>query len=155
MSLRAFLLRRLAGSVTAIVGVCLLVFLFLHIVPGDPVDNLAGGEATPEQRAEIVSCMHLDRPLWTQLGIFLGHVADGTLGRQCPDAPRKSSVAARIGAVFPYTLELASAGQASPPPARLTRPAVSADTQSSALAGRNDPCPCGSGRKYKKCCLAR
>ena len=49
---------------------------------------------------------------------------------------------------LPYTLELASPGTASPPPARL-------DRHTSTLASRNDPCPCGSGRKYKKCCLAR
>lgn len=112
MSLRTFLLRRLAGSLSAIAGVCLLVFLFLHIVPGDPVDNLAGGEATTEQRAEIVSCMHLDRPLPVQLGIFVGHVVDGSLGRQCPDGPRKPSVAARIATVLPYTVELALGGMA-------------------------------------------
>ncbi len=56
---------------------------------------------------------------------------------------------------LPYTLELASPAQVSPPPARLTRPVVAAGTQTSTLAGRNDTCPCGSGRKYKKCCLAR
>ena len=56
---------------------------------------------------------------------------------------------------LPYTLALASPGRASPAPARLTRPVVAAGTQTSTVAGRNDPCPCGSGRKYKKCCLAR
>jgi peptide/nickel transport system permease protein len=93
-----------------VVGVSLLVFLFLHIVPGDPVDNLAGGDATPDQRAAIVKCMHLDRSLPAQFGIFLGNVANGTLGRQCPDAPKKPPVIARIAAVFPYTVELALGG---------------------------------------------
>ena len=110
MSLRAFLIRRLASSLVALAGVSLLVFAFLHLVPGDPVDNLAGGEATPEQRAAIVRCMHLDESLPAQFGRFLGSVADGSLGRQCPDAPGKPTVAARIVEVFPYTLELALAG---------------------------------------------
>ena len=110
MAIGAFILRRLGSSLLAVVGVSLLVFLFLHIVPGDPVDNLAGGDATPDQREAIVKCMHLDRSLPAQFGIFLGNVANGTLGRQCPDAPRKPPVIARIAAVFPYTVELALGG---------------------------------------------
>jgi ABC-type dipeptide/oligopeptide/nickel transport system permease component len=110
VSLRAFLLRRLASSSLALLGVTLLVFSFLHIVPGDPIDNLAGGDATPEQRAAIARCMHLDLPMGGQLAAFLGTIADGTLGRQCPDAPGKPSVAARIAQVFPYTVELAMGG---------------------------------------------
>jgi peptide/nickel transport system permease protein len=110
VSLRAFLLRRLASSSVALLGVAVLVFSFLHIVPGDPVDNLAGGDATPEQREAIAKCMHLDRPLVEQFGVFLGGVADGTLGRQCPDAPGKPNVAQRIAQVFPYTVELAVGG---------------------------------------------
>jgi ABC-type dipeptide/oligopeptide/nickel transport system permease component len=110
VTLRAFLLRRLGSALVALVGVSLLVFGFLHLVPGDPVDNLAGGEATPDQRRDIVACMHLDRPLPAQLVLFLGAVADGSLGRQCPDKPGQPTVAARIAEVFPYTLELALAG---------------------------------------------
>jgi ABC-type dipeptide/oligopeptide/nickel transport system permease component len=110
VSLRAFILRRLGGSLLSILGVSVAVFLFLHVVPGDPVDNLAGGDATPEQRAAIASCMHLDQPLSSQLTIFLGNIANGTLGRQCPDAPKKPPVVGRIAEVFPYTVELALGG---------------------------------------------
>jgi ABC-type dipeptide/oligopeptide/nickel transport system permease component len=110
VSLRAFLLRRLASSSVALLGVALLVFSFLHLVPGDPVDNLAGGDATPDQRAAIERCMHLDLPLARQFTTFLGTVADGTLGRQCPDAPGKPTVAQRILQVLPYTVELAVGG---------------------------------------------
>lgn len=104
-----FVLRRLGGGAVSVLGVSVLVFLFLHLVPGDPVDNLAGGEATPDQREAIRQCLHLDRSLPAQLGIFLGHVADGTLGRQCPDGPNKPTVLAKIAEVWPYTLELALA----------------------------------------------
>jgi ABC-type dipeptide/oligopeptide/nickel transport system permease component len=107
----AYLVRRLGSSLASVLGVCLLVFFFLHLVPGDPVDNLAGGDATPEQRAEVEECMGLDRPLVAQLGRFFAHIADGTLGRQCPD-PRhdKPPVIALVGEVMPYTAELAVGG---------------------------------------------
>ena len=110
MSIGSFLLRRLASGALAIVGVSILVFAFLHIVPGDPVDHLAGGEATPEQRLKIEQCMGLDKPLPEQLVTFLGHIVDGSLGHQCPDPNGKPTVAAKILAVMPYTLELALAG---------------------------------------------
>ncbi len=110
MSLGSFLLRRLASGALAILGVTVLVFAFLHLVPGDPIDHLAGGEATPEQRAKLEHCLGLDRSAPAQLVTFLGHVVDGTLGHQCPDPEHKPSVAARIFAVMPHTLALALAG---------------------------------------------
>ena len=91
-------------------GVSLLVFFFLHLVPGDPVDRLAGGDATPEQRADMAACMHLDKPMATQFAIFLENVGNGTLGQQCPNPEQKPTVMDRIVEVFPYTIQLAFGG---------------------------------------------
>ncbi|MEJ7596834.1 MAG: ABC transporter permease [Kofleriaceae bacterium] len=110
MSIGSFLLRRLGSGVLAIVGVSILVFLFLHLVPGDPVDHLAGGEATPAQRKQIEKCMGLDQSMSMQFVTFLQHVADGSLGHQCPDPRGKPTVADRILEVMPYTFTLALAG---------------------------------------------
>jgi ABC-type dipeptide/oligopeptide/nickel transport system permease component len=110
VSLGSFVLRRMGSSLVAVFGVCVLVFSFLHLIPGDPVDTLTGGEATPEQREKIAECMHLDESLPGQFAIFLGHVADGSLGRQCPNPEGKSTVMQRIVEVLPYTVELALGG---------------------------------------------
>jgi ABC-type dipeptide/oligopeptide/nickel transport system permease component len=107
VSIGSFLLRRLGSGALAILGVSVLVFLFLHIVPGDPVDHLAGGDVTPELRAKLEHCMGLDKSMPRQFVTFLGHIADGTLGHQCPDPTNKPTVAARIVEVMPYTMELA------------------------------------------------
>jgi ABC-type dipeptide/oligopeptide/nickel transport system permease component len=112
VSIGSFLLRRLGSGALAILGVSILVFAFLHMVPGDPVDHLAGGEATPAQRAKIEQCMGLDKPLVEQFFAFLGNVIDGSLGHQCPDPAGKPTVAARIAEVFPHTMWLAIAGMA-------------------------------------------
>jgi ABC-type dipeptide/oligopeptide/nickel transport system permease component len=104
------LLRRLGSGALAILGVSILTFAFLHVVPGDPIDHLAGGEATPETRAKLEACLGLDQEIPRQLLTFLGHVADGSLGHQCPDPETKPTVAARIFAVLPHTLALALAG---------------------------------------------
>ncbi len=109
MSIGSFLLRRLASGALAIVGVSILVFAFLHIVPGDPVDHIAGGEATPAQRAALEKCLGLDQALPVQLGTFFVHIADGTLGHQCPDPEHRPTVAARLAVALPHTLALALA----------------------------------------------
>jgi ABC-type dipeptide/oligopeptide/nickel transport system permease component len=109
VSIGSFLLRRLGSGLLAIFGVCVLTFAFLHIVPGDPIDHLAGGDVTAAQRANLEHCLGLDKSLPTQFATFLGHIADGTLGHQCPDPTRRPSVAARIKEVLPYTIELAIA----------------------------------------------
>ena len=110
MPIGPFLIRRVASSLLAVLGVSLLVFFFLHLVPGDPVDRLAGGDATAEQRRDMAECMHLDEPLATQFGIFVENVFNGTLGRQCPDPASKPTVMQRVLEVMPYTVQLALGG---------------------------------------------
>ena len=110
MSIGGFLLRRLGSGLLAILGVSILVFAFLHIVPGDPVDHLAGGDATEEQRQKIEECMGLDRSMPMQFVTFMGHIVDGSLGHQCPEIKDRPTVAGRIAEVMPHTAELAFAG---------------------------------------------
>jgi peptide/nickel transport system permease protein len=93
--------------VFAVLAVSVLTFLFLHLIPGDPIDQLTGGEATLAQRQKIEACLHLDRPLGEQFRIFLKNIGNGTLGRQCPDPDNKPTVMHRIARAFPYTAELA------------------------------------------------
>jgi peptide/nickel transport system permease protein len=111
VTIGSFLARRLGSGALAILGVSILTFAFLHLVPGDPVDHLAGGDAPLEVRHKIEHCMGLDRSLPAQFLGFLGHVADGTLGNQCRNGdPKGPTVAARVAEVMPHTLALALAG---------------------------------------------
>ena len=57
--------------------------------------------------------------------------------------------------ILPFTLKLASPWQAGRPGEEDRKPVRSQKTEAFPNAGRNDPCPCGSGRKYKKCCLGK
>jgi len=93
-----------------VLGVSVLVFFFLHLVPGDPVDRLAGGDATPEQRADMARCMHLDESMPVQFGIFLRNIGNGSLGQQCPNPSEKPTVMRRVLDVMPYTIQLALGG---------------------------------------------
>ncbi len=110
MSLGYFIFRRSLLGLVAIFGVCILVFFFLHLIPGDPVDQLTGGEATPEQRAEIEECLFLHHSMPKQFVLFIGNIANGSLGQQCPNPEDKPTVMESIVEVFPYTLALAFGG---------------------------------------------
>ncbi len=102
----AYALRRLGGSLVALVGVALAVFLVLRATPGDPVDNLLGEQASAAERAELRRVLGLDRPLPAQLAVFARDVASGTLGVSYRH--RGQTVASRIAEVLPWTLALAA-----------------------------------------------
>jgi ABC-type dipeptide/oligopeptide/nickel transport system permease component len=111
VTIGSFLVRRFGSGALAILGASILTFGFLHLVPGDPVDHLAGGDAPPGMRLKIEHCMGLDRSLPAQFLGFLGHVLDGTLGNQCRNGdPAGPTVATRIAEVMPNTLALAVCG---------------------------------------------
>jgi peptide/nickel transport system permease protein len=103
----SFIRRRLISSLSAIFGVSVLVFLLVHLIPGDPIDNLLGERADPRDKIEMRRCMDLDQPLVVQFGRFLKNVADGTLGHTCPD--RRRTVASLIAEALPFTMALATA----------------------------------------------
>src|ERR1700737_4285731 len=103
-----FIRQRIVSSLVAVFGVSLLVFLLVHLIPGDPIDNLLGERADPVDKAEMRACMDLDQTMPVQFGRFLLHVADGTLGVTCPN--RSRTVASLIGAALPSTFALAVAG---------------------------------------------
>jgi peptide/nickel transport system permease protein len=86
--------------------VAILVFAFVHLVPGDPVEIMLGESAAP---ADVVALRHqlgLDRSLAAQLGRFLSRGARGDLGQSIAF---RTPVARLILARYPATLELASA----------------------------------------------
>lgn len=76
-----YLLRRLAQSVGVVLGVSVVVFGLIRLLPGDPVDALLPESAPTEQRAELRRELGLDRPLPVQYGLFLQRAVRGDLGR--------------------------------------------------------------------------
>lgn len=103
-----YVARRALSSLIAVVGVSVLVFLLIHLIPGDPVDNLLGEGADVADKAAMRACMDLDQSLPIQFGRFVRSVFDGTLGRTCPD--QKRTIAQLIGAALPSTFVLAVSG---------------------------------------------
>jgi peptide/nickel transport system permease protein len=76
-----FLVGRLLLLVPVLIGVSVIVFLVLHLAPGDPAEIMLGSQATQEDRLRLRAELGLDDPLLTQYGRWLGHVVKGDLGR--------------------------------------------------------------------------
>jgi peptide/nickel transport system permease protein len=74
--------RRIVLAIPVLWGVTLLVFMVLHLVPGDPVATILGEEyENVELREQIRHELGLDRPIWVQYGKWMAHVLRGDLGR--------------------------------------------------------------------------
>ena len=104
----AALLRRLAQLVLVLVGVSVLAFLIVHLVPGDAAQiQLGATDASPAKLAMLRHEMGLDRPLPVQYAIWLGRVLHGNFGVSL-DTGRP--VLAEIADRAPVTAELTLAG---------------------------------------------
>jgi peptide/nickel transport system permease protein len=75
-----YAIRRLLALIPVFFVVSGVVFLVVHLVPGDPVDNLIRTGSSPDQRAEIIARYGLDRSLIEQYITWLGRVISGDLG---------------------------------------------------------------------------
>jgi peptide/nickel transport system permease protein len=78
---RRYLARRLLLLVPVLAGVSVVIFMVLHLSPGDPVEIMLGSQATHEDRTRLRAELGLDQPLHVQYVRWLGHVARGDLGR--------------------------------------------------------------------------
>ncbi|MTD26737.1 ABC transporter permease [Erwinia sorbitola] len=76
-----YLLRRLLGIIPVIVGLSLIVFLLMAMIPGNPAQALLGAFATPENVARVSAELGLDKPLWQQYFIWVNNLLHGDFGR--------------------------------------------------------------------------
>lgn len=76
-----YILFRAAASVPVLIGITIIVFVILSLIPGDPATAILGSYATPENVARLNSQLGLDRPLIQRYFIWLGNLLQGDLGR--------------------------------------------------------------------------
>lgn len=102
-----YFIKRLLLMIPVILGMTVIVFLILHLSPGDPVDLIVGPNVTPEVYASIRQKYGLDQPLIVQYIKFLSNVARGDLGTSIL---QQRPVSELILQRFPITLELGLTG---------------------------------------------
>jgi glutathione transport system permease protein len=98
-----YLIRRLVGTIPVLLAVSALVFLFVHLLPGDPARLVAGPDASPQDIAAVRSEMGLDLALPEQYVHYLGETLQLHLGRSIKT---HQTVAELIGERFMPTLLL-------------------------------------------------
>jgi ABC-type dipeptide/oligopeptide/nickel transport system permease component len=99
-----YLLKRFLLTVPSLWLVLTLVFLMIHIVPGDPVEQMLGEGAAPGQLTQLRHALGLDLLLHTQYGHYLWQLGRGDLGQSFKfQAPVRQIVFER----YPATLQLA------------------------------------------------
>lgn len=81
MSLGRYALRRFVEIIPVFFIVLLIVFLMVHLIPGDPAKNILGILATPDRLEQLRETLGLNEPLHEQFYVFLGQLARGSLGK--------------------------------------------------------------------------
>ena len=101
----AFVARRLALIIPTFVGVTLIAFALIRLIPGDPVENLSGERGMdPARRERLLHEFGLDRPLPVQYAEYVGQVLRGDLGTSLTT---HEPVLQEFLTLFPATVELA------------------------------------------------
>jgi len=102
-----FLLKRLATLVPTLIGITLVAFGLIRLVPGDPIEVMMGERhLDAEQHAELVHRMGLDQPLPVQYWHYVKGLLHGDLGQSLVS---REPVSKEFAALFPATVELALA----------------------------------------------
>ena len=76
----AYTIKRILAFIPTLFGASILVFFFVHLIPGNPAAVLLGDTATPDEVAQLSAELGFDKPLWIQYFLWIGNVIQGNLG---------------------------------------------------------------------------
>ncbi len=99
-----YLIKRLISTIPVLIGISLLLFFMLRMLPGDPAQVLAGQMASPEEIENIRHQLGLDRPVYEQYAVYLSRLVRLDLGLS---ARTQNPVIDEIWARLPNTILLA------------------------------------------------
>jgi|TARA_A100001391_G_scaffold196762_1_gene175911 peptide/nickel transport system permease protein len=96
-----YILKRLISAIPVIIGLSVIVFGIMALIPGDPALAILGSYATPENVARINRELGLDRPVWEQYFVWVGNMVQGDFGRSfILNRPVIDEVLERFGATL-------------------------------------------------------
>jgi peptide/nickel transport system permease protein len=107
MKYLSYILRRLVSLIPVLLGISLVVFFLIRLIPGDPAATLLGSHATPQAVAALRAQLGLDQPLWSQYLTFMGRLLQGNLGYSFV---YDGSVSSLISTSLPVTIWLLVSG---------------------------------------------
>ena len=99
-----FIFKKILTVIPALIGITLLTFMLIHLIPGDPIDVMLGERGvSPEQRAHLAHVLGLDKPLLEQYFIYITNIFHGSLGNSFVT---HTPVVEEFFSRFPATIEL-------------------------------------------------
>jgi dipeptide transport system permease protein len=99
-----FILTRLSLIIPTFIGITLVAFFLIRLVPGDPIETMAGERGIdPARHEQLKKDFGFDQPLLVQYGIYVGRVLQGDLGKSIVT---RESVLTEFLSLFPATVEL-------------------------------------------------
>ena len=98
------IIRRLLMLIPVLLGISIITFALIRLIPGDPARIRAGERATEEQVQRVREVWGLNKPVYEQYLIYMGKLLQGDLGKS---VKRNEAVATEIRWALPTTLELA------------------------------------------------
>jgi peptide/nickel transport system permease protein len=101
-----YIIKRFLTIVPVLIGISILVFAFIRLIPGDVATAMLGERATPQRIAAVRAELGLDKPIYEQYFIYISKVLRGDLGRSIV---RGDNVTQALLHRFPATVELALA----------------------------------------------
>jgi peptide/nickel transport system permease protein len=99
----SYIVRRVLHSIVVLIGVTIIVFIILHLLPGGPAKAILGPKASPIQIHDFIVQNGYDQPVWTQYLNFIGRLIHGNLGYSYAD---NQTVDALIGQALPKSVLL-------------------------------------------------
>ena len=102
----AYIIRRLFLLIPTLLGISIIIFLMMHITPGDPAELLLGERATEKALEAMREHLGLNEPLYVQYGMFLKRLMKGDLGETIWT---RQKVWIEVKQRFPATIELSVA----------------------------------------------
>lgn len=98
-----YVVRRLLWAIPVLVGLSVLLFAFIHLLPGDPCSTILGMHTTAELCDRLHHTLGLDLPIWQQYLNYVAHVLSGDFGSSIING---KSVLGEFASRFPATVEL-------------------------------------------------
>jgi peptide/nickel transport system permease protein len=98
-----YIAKRLVLLIIIVIFVSIAIFFLVHLLPGNPATTILGPNSTPQNVAALNRQLGLNKPLWQQYFIWMGHVFQGNLGQSFTTHQSTTTI---ISQSFPIDLEL-------------------------------------------------
>ncbi len=102
-SLTKYIIRRVLALIPVLLGISILVFSLIRLIPGDPITVMLGEKARPEDIAVVRAQLGFDRPIYVQYLEYMGRLLRGNMGKSIIN---RTEVTRELLYRLPATIEL-------------------------------------------------